>query len=65
MFGMYIVPFWPTVDVYKVVEGRLQLKCDGTRCRTGGEVKEKLANGVVSQYPLHYLGTWYIQYYYF
>jgi len=23
-----------------------------------GEVKEKLANGVGSQYPLHYLGTW-------
>ena len=24
--------------------GRVQLKCDGTRRRTGGEVKEKLAN---------------------
>jgi hypothetical protein len=22
IFGMYILPFWPTVDVYKVVEGR-------------------------------------------
>jgi len=30
--------------------GRVQLKCDGTRWRTGGEVKEKLANGVGSQY---------------
>jgi len=30
--------------------GRLQLKYDGTRWRTGGEVKGKLANGVGSQY---------------
>jgi len=44
--------------------GRLQLKCDGTRWRTGGEVKGKLANGVGSQYPSHYLGTWCIQHYY-
>jgi len=29
---------------------RVQLKCDGTRWRTGGEVKGKLANGVGSQY---------------
>ena len=43
---------------------RLQLKCDGTRWRTGGEVKGKLANGVGSQYPSHYLGTWCIQHYY-
>ena len=42
----------------------LQLKCDGTRWRTGGEVKGKLANGVGSQYPSHYLGTWCIQHYY-
>jgi len=35
---------------------RLQLKYDGTRLRTGGEVKGKLANGVCSQYPSHYLG---------
>jgi hypothetical protein len=27
------------------------LKCDGTRWRTGGEVKGKLANGVGRQYP--------------
>jgi len=40
---------------------RLQLKCDGTRRRTGGEVKGKLANGVGSQYPSHYLETWCIQ----
>jgi len=33
---------------------RLQLKCDGTRRRTGGEVKGKLANGVSSQYS----GEW-------
>jgi hypothetical protein len=43
---------------------RLQLKCDGTRWRTGAEVKGKLANGVGSQYPSHYLGTWCIQHYY-
>ena len=42
---------------------RLQLKCDGTRWRTGGEVKGKLANAVVSQYSSHYLGTWCIQHY--
>ena len=30
----------------------------------GGEVKGKLANGVSSQYPSHYLGTWCIQHYY-
>jgi hypothetical protein len=29
---------------------RVQLKCDGTPRRTGGEVKGKLANGVGSQY---------------
>jgi hypothetical protein len=48
----------PTVTV--------QLKRDGTRRRTGGEVKGKLAIGVGSQYrqyPSHYLGTWYIQHY--
>ena len=28
--------------------GGLQLKCDGTRRRTGGEVKGKLTNGVGS-----------------
>ena len=43
---------------------RLQLKCDGTRWRTGAEVEGKLANGVGSQYPSHYLGTWCIQHYY-
>jgi hypothetical protein len=36
----------------------VQLKCDGTRWLTGGEVKVKLANGVGSQYSSHYLGTW-------
>jgi len=29
---------------------RVQLKCDGTQWRMGGEVKVKLANGVGSQY---------------
>ena len=32
--------------------------------RTGGEVKGKLANGVGSPYPSHYLGTRCIQHYY-
>jgi len=32
------------------VSGRVQLQCDGTRLRTGGEVMGKLANGVGSQY---------------
>jgi hypothetical protein len=31
--------------------GRVQLKRDGTRWRTGGEVKGNLANGGSSQYP--------------
>ena len=43
---------------------RLQLKCDGTRWRTGGEVKGKLANVVGSQYSSHHLRTWCIQHYY-
>jgi len=47
-----------------VVYGRVQLKCDGTPSRMGREVKWKLANGVGSQYPSHYLGTWCIQHYY-
>jgi len=37
---------------------------DGTRWRTVGKVKGKLASGVGSQYPSHYLGTWCIQHYY-
>ena len=49
--------------VYCVMR-RVQLKCDGTRWRTVGEVKGKLANGVGSQYSSHYLGTWCIQHYY-
>jgi len=47
-----------------VEASRLHLKCDGTRWRTGGEMKGKLANGVGSQYSSHYLGTWCIQHYY-
>jgi hypothetical protein len=42
---------------------RVHLKCDGTRWRMGGEMKGKLANGVGSQYPSHYLRTWCIQHY--
>ena len=44
--------------------GRVQLKRDGTRLGTGGEVKGKLADGVDSQYSSHYLGTWCTQHYY-
>jgi hypothetical protein len=44
--------------------GRGQLKRDGTRWRTGREVKRKLANGGGNQCPSHYLGTWCIQHYY-
>ena len=44
--------------------GRVLLKRDGTRWRTGGEVKRKMANGVGSQYSSHYLWTWCIQHYY-
>jgi len=40
---------------------RVQIKRDGRRWRSGGEVKGKLANGVGSQYPSHYLGTRCIQ----
>jgi len=40
------------------VTGRVQLKRDGTRWRTDGEVKRKLTNGVGSQNPSHYLATW-------
>ena len=47
-----------------LIRRRLQLKCDGTRWRTGGEVKGEVANGVSSQYSSHYLGTWCIQHYY-
>ena len=47
-----------------IMNVRLQLKCDGTRWRTGGELKGKLANGVGSQYSSHYLGTWCIQHCY-
>ena len=37
--------------------GRVQLKFDGTRWCTGGEVNGKLSNGLGSQYSSHYLGT--------
>ena len=37
------------------LSGWLRLKCDGTRWRTGGEVKGKLTNGVGRQYSSHYL----------
>ena len=45
---------WPCPA--RFIRSRLQLKCDGTKWCMGGEVKGKLANGVSSQYPSHYLG---------
>jgi hypothetical protein len=51
--------FWNVMS--RRLVNTVQLKCDGTRWRTGGEVKGKLANGVGSQYSSHYLGTWCIQ----
>jgi hypothetical protein len=44
--------------IHPISNRRVQLKCDGTRWRTGGEVKGKLVNGVGIQYASHYLGTW-------
>ena len=41
---------WSTFSTTK--QGTVQLKCDGTRRRTGGEVKRKLANGMGS-HTLH------------
>jgi hypothetical protein len=73
LWKKYFVPLKASVgrtEYYKVmvnskeVIGKVQLKRDGTRWRAGGEVKEKLANGVGSQYSSHYLGTWCIQHYY-
>jgi len=59
---------WPcavTVSRHKrSLSCRVQLKYDGTRWRTGEQVRGKLANGVGSQCPSHYLGTWCIQHYY-
>jgi len=52
---------WRGVEVSEI--GRVQLKRDGTRWRTGGEVKGKLANGVGNQHPSHYFETWRIQHY--
>jgi hypothetical protein len=64
----YSIKLWgctrETHDSTISTHGRVQLKCDGTRWRTGGNVKWKLANGVGSQYSSHYLGTWCIQHYY-
>ena len=45
-FVSKIVPLWDSAEKY----GRARSEPDGTRWRTGGEVKGKLANGVGSQY---------------
>jgi len=50
-----------TTSEHGVSSIRVQLKRDGTWWCMGGEVKGKWANGVGSQYPSHYLGTWCIQ----
>ena len=62
---MWLYPLTSSTDL--LVDGSedgVQLKRGGTRWRTGGEVKGKLANGVATQYPSHFLGTWCIQHYY-
>ena len=54
--GVLICKFMTLIHVQPIFSDwprnhcRLQLKCDSTRWRTGGEVKGKLANGVGSQY---------------
>jgi len=45
----------PLGTLLNTVTGRIQLKRDGTRRRTGGEVRGKLPNGVGNQYPSHHL----------
>ena len=56
---------WAKCRINGVTSGsRVQLKCDGTRWCTGGEVKGKLANVMGNQCPSHYLGTCCIQHYY-
>jgi len=69
-WGPWIL-FWATRSRFTISRwfnwvkcSRLQLKCDGTRWHTGGEMNGKLANGVGSQYSSQYLGTWCIQHYY-
>jgi len=47
-----------------ILRVRVQLKRDGIRWRTGGEVKWKLANGVVASTLALYLGARCIQHYY-
>jgi hypothetical protein len=49
LYGPLILHIAPSY-VRVCICGRLQLECDGTRWRTGGEVKGKLANGLGSQY---------------
>ena len=46
------------LQVESSLRGTAQLKCDSTLWHTGGEVKGKLANGVGSKYPSHFLRTW-------
>ena len=49
---------WHELQGHELRIVNTQLKYDGTRWRTGGEVKGKVANGVGSQCSSHYLGTW-------
>ena len=64
--GVYDGWFWAdrTCGQRSLYWCEVQLKCDGTRWRTVGEVKGKMANALGSQYPSHYLGTRCIQHYY-
>jgi len=64
IFTVFVLPFVGVAQYRSTTSTRVQLKCHGTRWRTGGEVKGKLANGMGSQYSSHDLGTWCIQHYY-
>jgi hypothetical protein len=50
MLCSYLWTAYKLITNTNICKGRVRLKPDGTRWRTGGEVKGKLANGVSSQY---------------
>jgi len=63
LLSLSVSPHMPPSPAF-VLLSRVQLKCDDTWRRRGGEVKGKLAKEVGSLYSSHYLGTWCIQHYY-
>jgi len=52
------------LDNHNLLGSRVETECDGTRKRTGGEVKGKKANGGGSQHSLALYRTRSIQHYY-